>query len=192
MLTWKMQKTLPSPKNPEWDLLVKSCLGESVHPERISGFILSRMALQACLKEKGILTVIPELVIENYRETPSAPQFTISLSHTPEAGAALIAPREKFVSVGIDIEHEKRPVKDSIIERISHPEDEALRNIELWCLKEAAFKALMNTGRFQKPLEFSSIKIGNHFWSHAPTGLEAPWELENVNSMLVARTAIRS
>lgn len=192
MHVWKLIKTLSNPKDPEWDLLIKLTLGDEVHSNRKNGFLLSREALIGALKEAHIQANISDLVLDGYSTLPRFPQFTISLSHTKECGAAVIADRQSFRSVGIDIEQEERVVKDSIVERVSNPHDTSLRNIELWCLKEAAFKALMNSGAFEKPVEFSSIEIGEHSWSHSPSGLKGEWELEVIKPFVIAKAFLRN
>lgn len=192
MVTWKLSKTLSNPKDPEWDLLIKSSLGEGVHSDRIMGFLLSREALKDALKNMGKDLTPGQLFLEDYSTIRGLPQFTISLSHTPLCGAALVSERKFFRSLGIDIEMSERLVKDSIIERISHPEDLKLRNIELWCLKEAVFKALMNTKLFPKPIEFSSIKISKEHWSHSPSSLEGKWELETITPFVIARAFLEN
>lgn len=192
MHVWKLIKTLSNPKDPEWDLLIKLTLGDDVHSNRKNGFLLSREALFNALKEAHINANISDLTLEGYSTLPRFPQFTISLSHTKECGAALIADRQTFRSVGIDIEQEERVVKDSIAERVSNPHDTSLRNIELWCLKEAAFKALMNSGEFEKPVEFSSIEIGKGTWSHSPSGLKGEWELEMIKPFVIAKAFLRN
>ena len=104
----------------------------------------------------------------------------------------MLADRIFFRSVGIDIEREDRVVKDSIRERIAHKDDANFRNIEQWCLKEAAFKALMNTEQFEKPVEFSSICIGKESWSHSPSGLKGKWEMETIKLFVVARAFLQN
>lgn len=192
MYKWKLIKTLSNPKDPEWDLLTKLTLGDEVHSDRKNGFLLSREALLLTLKELQNSVNISDLTLDGYSTLPSFPQYTVSLSHTKECGAALLADRQTFRSVGIDIEQEERPVKDSIVERVSNPHDTSLRNIELWCLKEAAFKALMNSGVFEKPIEFSSIEIGDQTWSHSPSGLKGEWELEVVKPFVIAKAFLRA
>jgi 4'-phosphopantetheinyl transferase EntD len=191
MQIWKVTKTLSNPKDPEWKSLVKSSLGEGVHSNRKFGFMLSREALIMALKEAGYSCSIPHLKMEQYSGLKSFPQFTISLSHTKEAGAAVVADRQTFRSVGIDIEHEERLVKEAVIERVSHPGDLVLRNIEIWCLKEAAFKAIMNTGSFEAPVSFSSIQIEDKTWSHSPSSLQGEWELDIINQIVVARAFLK-
>ncbi len=114
------------------------------------------------------------------------PEITLSLSHTKLAGAAITASRAEFISVGIDIESDNRVVKDSILKRITNSRDINLRNIELWCLKEAVFKCLMNTGIFEKPFEFSEIEISYKRWIHSPSGLEGEWKTIISEQFLIA------
>lgn len=192
MHTWNLTKTLSKPNDPEWEMLIKFSLPDDVHSDRKNGFLLSRQALIHALKEQGLEISAGALQLTSHSEIRDLPQFTISLSHTKIAGAALVADRKTYRSVGIDIEQEERIVKDSIKNRVSHPDDKNLRNIELWCLKEAAFKALMNTGSFEKPLEFSSICIRDGKWTHSPSGLEGEWELELVRPFVIAKAFLRA
>lgn len=192
MTTFKLSKTLTKPDDPEWDLLIKLTLPDDVHSDRKNGFLLSRDALKNALKEYGLDITPGALKLKDYSGIEAFPQFTISLSHTKDCGAALVADRKTFRSVGVDIEHEARVVKDSIRERIAHEQDENLRNIEIWCLKEAAFKALMNTQQFEKPLEFSSIRLGKNKWFHSPSGLSGEWELEVIRPYVVAKAFLEN
>lgn len=192
MHTWKLSKTLTNSLDPEWETLSSLTLGDAVHSDRKNGFLLARQALQNCLAEVGVSLSPKGLNLRNYHQLENVEQFTISLSHTSECGAAMLADRKKFRAVGIDVEREDRVVKDTIAERIAHKDDANFRNIELWCLKEAAFKALMNTDTFEKPVEFSSICIGQESWSHSPTGLEGKWELETIKPFVVARAFLKN
>jgi len=191
MHTWNLSKSLSKPNDPEWEMLIKFSLPADVHSDRKNGFLLSRQALIYALKEQGLEISAGALLLDSHSQIRNLPQFTISLSHTKVAGAALVADRKTYLSVGIDIEQEERVVKDSIRDRIAHPSDKNLRNIELWCLKEAVFKTLMNTGKFEKPLEFSSILIEDKKWAHSPSGLEGEWELELVRPFVMAKAFLR-
>lgn len=192
MVTLKLSKNLTEPQDPEWELLTKLTLGDDVHSDRKMGFLLSREALKNALSEIRIYTHPLQLKLSSFHQLEMFPHLTVSLSHTKELGAAMIAERKDFRSIGLDIEHEERIVKDMIRERIAHPEDKNLRNIEIWCLKEAVFKALMNTDLFEKPFEFSSIKISDDKWSHSPSGLEGEWEIEIVNSIVIAKAFLKN
>lgn len=192
MYTWNFTSNLILPTDPEWDILAKEVLGNTLHPERKKSFIRSRIALKNALKNQDLEASIHELKLNHFHSLEAFPDLTVSLTHTKEAGAALVAPRKDFLSLGIDIESEARVVKENIKERITHPSDLVLRNIELWCLKEASFKALMNSGKFLAPMEFASIKISEQKWSHPPSGLEGEWKLEKLNSFVVAMAFLKN
>lgn len=192
MYDWKLTQSLDNPKDPEWDLLATKILGRHVHPDRKQGFLLARSALLQLLSERGIAWNISQLQLKNFSEVQDLPDLILSLSHSKTHGAALLADKSQFQSVGIDIENVEREVKASIAERIAHSADAKLRNIELWCLKEAVFKALMNTRKFPNPLEFSSIEIQDKFWSHSPSSLKGEWEIHQVGTTLVALAFLKN
>ena len=192
MHTWKLSDSLDIPKDNEWDLLLRLALGDDIHPDRKRGFILSRMALLRALSDMGQAASPQDLVLENYSKLKAFPHLTVSLSHTKDKGAALIADQHTYRSVGIDIEQEARLVKDLVAQRIAHPKDLKLRNIEIWCLKEAVFKALMNSGEFEQNVKFSSIQIEDKKWSHSPSGLKGEWEIDLINSIVIARAYLKN
>lgn len=192
MLVWKMNQNLTRTQDPELDRFATNNLGEGVHEERKKGFLLARLALLEGLEGEGHKLSINQLRLLDYSTLEILPQYTISLSHTKGAGAALIAEKDVFKSVGLDIELDDRVVKNNVAERISHPNDQKIRKIELWCLKEAAFKALMNSGHFDKPVDFSSIVIEKMTWTHSPSGIQGEWEIENVRPYLVARAYLKN
>lgn len=192
MPTWKIAQSLENLNSIEWDNLVQTQLGNNIHPERKTGFLLSRKALQECLLEQGISLPIFQLSLENHSKLVHFPHFCLSLAHTKSCGAAILADNKIYKSVGIDIELKERKVTQAVRERISHPEDANLKNIELWCLKEAAFKAIMNTLFFAAPIEFSSIKIGQNYWAHSPSGLSGEWELHDLNIFTLALAYLKN
>jgi len=192
MYTWKIVETLENLNLSEWESFTEKTLGTKLHPERMKGFILSRKALQKALEEQGLNASITQLATENHSKLINFPNLCLSLAHTKSCGAALIADKKTFKSVGIDIELNNRPVHDAVRERISHPEDLNLINIEIWCLKEAAFKAIMNTQSFSAPVEFSSIKISDRYWTHSPTGLIGEWELHDIDSFKLALAFLKN
>jgi 4'-phosphopantetheinyl transferase EntD len=181
-----MVSTFKQTEAMEWNSLVLGHLGEGIHPERVKGFILAREALRLCLEQAEYSPHISDLQIKKFNSLSKWPEITLSLTHCKLGGAAIIASRDEFISVGIDIESEERLVKESILKRISHPKDINLRNIELWCLKEAVFKCLMNTGKFEKPFEFSEIEISPMRWIHSPSNLEGEWRITISEQLLVA------
>ncbi len=179
-------------QTPEWDALIHKLYGFEVHKNRKQETILSRQALLDALEELGVKLQIQDLVLIDYSQITKLPEYTISLSHTKNCGAALVADKKTFKSVGIDIEPLERIVRPNVLQRVSHPRDLKLESIEIWCLKEAAFKALMNSGNFEKPLEFSSIEISDKKWAHSPSGLEGEWELETSQGFVIAQAFLKN
>jgi len=106
----------------------------------------SRKALASCLKKMGInpkssedLTIIGHTYLEKH------PRVSASLSHSRQVGAALLAHREEYPSVGIDIEFLDRKVANGAEKFFINEEDgdEVWEDTLLtWTLKEASFKAL--------------------------------------------------
>lgn len=192
MTKWTISQTLRDPEDPEWEKLVMSQFPEGLHPRRKEGFLLARSSLRDCLRLVQLDCPIQSLALKDFSLLEILPQFTISLSHTDKCGAAFIALRKDFRSIGIDIEHEERIVKPSVIERIKNPRDINLREIELWCLKEAAFKTLMNSGKFHTPIEFSSISIEKDKWTHSTSSISGKWELSEFKPFVVARSLLEN
>jgi hypothetical protein len=186
MLCLRLENTLNFTQESEWKRLAENTLGQGVHIKRLQGFRLSRQALQQAFLEFAIPLEIHQLQLDHYDALKGFPDYTLSLTHTAQWGAALVAPRKQFVSVGIDIEPIERSVKDSIIQRISHPDDMKFEPIVHWALKEASFKAVMNTRGFELNPEFSSILLGEKIWSH-PSGLSGKWDLEFTSELVVAK-----
>lgn len=191
MPTYYLLKTLILSQEPHWKSLVETVLGTDIHPQRAHDFALSRGALQLCLAKKGIALPIKDLILEDYCSVKGQDSLTISLTHTSNWGAAVVAAKKEYVSVGIDIEPLTRDVKASILERISHAEDQTFPALTLWSVKEASFKALMNTKKFPHPVEFSSIKITNHIWEHTDSKTKGEWKTSEEQGLLVALAWIK-
>lgn len=192
MLTFRLRKTLISTQESEWNELVTQTLGADVHPKRAHSFCLAREALRDCFQELGIKLSVKDIQLEGYAHLQGHPSLTLSLSHTAEWGAALVGNSSEYASLGIDIEPLERVVKPMILARVSHAEDIDMSPIHLWALKEASFKALMNTGTFEVPQEFSSIKISEGKWNHSPSGINGEWKIEQQEGMILALAWIRT
>lgn len=191
MLTYRLVNNLKLTEDSQWEELVQKTLGSGVHPSRQKGFCFARQALRDCLSFLGSNLTIAQLHLENYRSLRDFPELTLSISHTASWGAAVVASSKDYLSVGIDIEPTERVVKEAILKRVSHPLDSSLRPIEIWSLKEAAFKALMNTGRYERNEEFSSILISKMGWSHPSSHISGDWEIKVEEGMVIALAWIK-
>ena len=191
MLTYQIKKSLMPAQDSQWKQLIRKVLGQGVHVQRELGFCLAREALMACFLQRGIPIEINDLVLEKFSAVKGQSSLTISLSHAKDWGAAVVANAKEVISVGIDIEPNDRPVKPMILERISHPEDFPLHPLWLWSLKEASFKALMNTGNFEKPVEFSSLKITQDYWEHEASKTQGEWKVDEEQGLIIALAWIK-
>lgn len=112
-------------------------------------FTNSREALAKLLKQENhlISDLKADLELLNYQNLKKFPDYVLSLSHTRGAGAAVLAHRQDVASLGIDIEWSDRVLKEEASRFYRHPEDSHYDNkLELWTMKEAAFKALSPRG----------------------------------------------
>jgi phosphopantetheinyl transferase len=189
-MQWDLVKILNENESADWKQLAAEELGTTVHSDRLMGYCLAREALRLCLRKKSLSLSVPELKVQNYQYLTAHPELILSLSHTKEAGAAVVGSSLVYRSVGIDIEPETRVVKDTIAERIANKNDLSLEKIKLWCVKEAAFKALMNTGDFLKNIEFSDIQISATTFTHSPSGLKGEWDLQTLTPFVLAKAWI--
>ncbi|HXH76546.1 MAG TPA: hypothetical protein VNJ08_16360 [Bacteriovoracaceae bacterium] len=190
MYNFKLTLSLPDSLFSQWESHADDALGKNTHPDRKKGYCFAREALRLVLQEYNLAPTIPDLTLQVFHCLNKWPEYTLSLSHSKRAGAAVVAKRTEYLAVGIDIELEDREVKPETLLRISHPQDIKLRNIEIWCLKEAIFKCLMNTDKFEHPFEFSQIQITKELWSHSPSGLAGAWELKHSMQHVIALASI--
>ncbi len=136
-------------------------------------FTNSREALASLLKQEmiSVINLKDDLELINYQNLKKFPDYVLSLSHTKGAGAAVLAKKAEIASLGIDIEWSDRNLKDEASRFYRHPEDSAYENkLELWTMKEAAFKALSPHG-FPGVLVLSKIiiKDGEFFTNEQPS-----------------------
>lgn len=189
-MQWEIVKNLNENENADWKELATLELGSTVHPDRLLGFCLAREALRLCFSKEKIFLSISQLKIQNFKQILAHSEVILSLSHSKDAGAAVIANKKIYRAIGIDLERQTREVKDSIALRIANKNDLPLDKIKMWCVKEATFKALMNTGVFLKNIEFSDIEIKATTFTHSPSGISGEWDLENLMPFVLAKAWI--
>ena len=181
MMNWKIAHTLASPDDPAWEVLAQNGLAPEAHPERRRGFLLAREALRLCLNIPDII----DLELKHFSTLPRFPELTVSLSHTKWAAAAIVAAKKDFLSVGIDLENKTRVVNPLTLKKIANAQDE-VKGIDLWCLKEAAYKCFSNTGIESDFVKFSQLEIRKDRWVHSPSGTSGEWQLHEEGDFLVA------
>ncbi|MGE3610050.1 MAG: 4'-phosphopantetheinyl transferase superfamily protein [Bacteriovoracaceae bacterium] len=195
MMAWKIIQTLSADLAPVWEGVTNESLGESTHPRRKTSYALSREAIRQLLLEQGHQVSPGDIKLIGFNKIINFPQYSLSLTHSIDVGAAVLASQANYLAVGIDLENKDRKVSSAIRERIVNKEDASLTNIELWCAKEAVFKCLMNSGQFEQTIDFMDIVIKEDEWLHPESGLRGRHEfhledpyiinlayLENTNS----------
>ncbi|RPJ78798.1 MAG: 4-phosphopantetheinyl transferase family protein [Alphaproteobacteria bacterium] len=145
----------------------------------------SRLALKKLLELKGHLVsdLKNDLQLVNFQNLPKFPEYLISISHTKGAGASLLALKKDYLSLGIDIEWSDRHFKPEAQKFLRHIDDSTTENLlELWTMKEAAFKALSPLG-FPGTLVLSKIIIQNgEFWTNEKKELRGKVETLKLSS----------
>jgi 4'-phosphopantetheinyl transferase EntD len=112
---------------------------------RAQEFFAARVALREAASALGTtgLVAADELSIERHLHLAGHPNLLCSLAHTKNLAVGLAAKAPPFLSVGVDIEWCKRIVTEKSERYFGHPDDSPFDSkLELWVLKEAAFKAI--------------------------------------------------
>ncbi len=143
------------------------CLHGSEHFSAIrkSHWQNSRLALTRCLIEMKYLDSDKEVTSEDieiseHHHLKKYPDLLVSLSHTREVAAAILAQKSKdLLGVGIDIEKSDRLVKPELLDKFQNDRDEGLDPLELWCAKEAAFKASSYFWKKEKTFVLKDIGV---------------------------------
>lgn len=148
-----------------------------VHPRRQAEWALGRVAWELAMAAQGLEDPAP-VWRGHQRVEGSALRF--SLSHTKGHAGAWAG---HFLGMGLDIEARTRMIAGEIQERMAHSDDIGLAPLELWCLKEAAYKALPK--EIQERIWLNSIAIRET--SFYVMGMEGHWDLPAHSAMTVAR-----
>lgn len=185
MYHWRLVQTLDEQKQKAW-IEIASKQISSVHPKRLQGFALSREALYQCLENIGQTPEQSSLPLLNFSTLNEFPELTLSLTHTENAGGAILGLRSQYRSLGIDVELKTREVRDDVIEKLSNPKDGNLRNLEMWCLKEAAFKCLSNAQVLSSAPLYRDLEVQSSSWLHHPTGHRGDLTLVESDQFFIA------
>lgn len=113
---------------------------EDFYPSKKQEFRLSRFSLSnLTMTHLGS----SQLEIEDFDHLSFNHDFKVSLSHTKDAGCAVISNSPTTLGIGIDIEDKNRKYRSGIEKFYILPneDDKNLNKLQLWCAKEAAYKA---------------------------------------------------
>ncbi len=131
------------------------------HAHRAIQFFSSRWALSECL---ALMDITPpdsllDLEVIDHGHLKTRPELIVSLSHTEDYGAAALAYQNQHRAIGIDIENKSRNIKDATKKLFVNDRDDDASLLELWCKKEAAFKAIYPLYQGDKALVLKDIWI---------------------------------
>lgn len=157
------------------------------------GFYLSRQALFDASRTYYPEIKINELELENFSGFKRFPDLTLSISHTEEAGAAVVSSKNEHKSLGIDIENASRVPTESVLARIRNLKDINLAPIEIWVIKEAIYKCSINSGSVKGHLGFSQIEVSSPTHWNIPTqNLNGQIEIKNIDEFIVGLASIKT
>lgn len=123
-----------------------------------------------CLKE---LTKEENLSISNHLHMEADETKLVSISHTKELAACALCINKDVRSIGIDIEWVGRKIRDGSFKYFVSKEEELelYSPLEIWCIKEAAFKAYYPFhDQSQKTLVLTDFEIQEKATLLAPNG----------------------
>lgn len=140
-------------------LTTNSQLPNDFLPDEKETYRLSRFALKK-------LTGLDNLHITNHQYMTEKPETAVSISHTKGLGAALICDYPGIDNIGIDIEWADRKYRPGVEKYFLLEEDDSqLSLLEVWCAKEAAYKALCPIYTGEKTLVIKDFTIrGGRFY----------------------------
>ena len=101
------------------------------------------MALFDCLQSLQQNIAFNDLNIIDHHHLEKLPHFLVSLSHTHNVGAGVVASTHECRSIGIDIEFTHRIIDPRTSKFFKTTHDHGYEDLlSLWVKKEASFKAL--------------------------------------------------
>ena len=156
-----------------------------VHANRQKEWALARLCLGEALAQHGIRITPASCVFKGHHELTHLPAWRFSLSHTQDRAAAWLMPSAQVRGLGLDIERTERKVPAQIKARLAHPQDITLPALELWALKEAAYKALPAIA--QEGIWLNRLIMGDGTFLLEGSPFRGSWGLQRREGLLVAQ-----
>lgn len=155
-----------------------------VHANRRHQWAYGRVALMEAFRARG-LELSLHIEFTGFQQVRDFPQWRFSLSHTVGHAAALVVPEKIGRGVGLDIELSSRQVNQGVQERMHHAGDDGhLSPIQLWSVKEAAYKTLPHV--IQQSIWLKSIIVnGAGFRVDGHPQLRGHWKQQPHSELIV-------
>jgi phosphopantetheinyl transferase (holo-ACP synthase) len=114
-----------------------------LHPNLALQKKAARLALYDTITGQGKKINFQQMEIIHNHYVVNVPGTLVSLTHTKDLAAAIIAKQGEIFSIGVDLERIDREVKAELVNKFKNEHDtHNLTELELWVCKEACFKAL--------------------------------------------------
>ena len=156
-----------------------------VHQKRKEEWALARLCLEMCFEDQGIVLKPKEMVFKNDHFIEKLEYLSFSLSHTKSWAAAFVAPVSQARQVGLDIELKGRKVPDNVKLRLSNPLDMVRSPLELWVIKEAAFKSLPRGA--QQGIWLNNIVVSESHFELEGTPFKGSYVLSETNDLMISQ-----
>lgn len=114
-------------------------------PKRRESYLMSRLALINCIKERRVYLSLDNLLLIDNSQIHGQDQLTASLSHTKDIAVAASALKKDILALGVDIESSNRTIKDGADKYFCNDKDSFNYTLlQKWIIKEACYKAFSN------------------------------------------------
>lgn len=158
---------------------------KDVHANRYKEWALARLCLELCLEDMGLPRRAQELVFKNEHLLEGIPSVSYSLSHSKTWAAALVASTQIARLVGVDVELRARKVPDTVKHRLLNPKDHPREAMELWVIKEAAYKSLPRLA--QEGIWLNNLIVGENSFELEGSPFRGRFELTGLSEVLLAK-----
>ncbi len=172
-----------------------------VYASRMAAFKLLDHPKKALFFKPGIgLSLLEETRLNHNFRFDFVERGSLSLSHTRGFGAALYS--KENLAFGLDIEWSDRVVKPEVLRFFWNEKDHPSfreKPFQLWCLKEAAFKALSIDrkiqGHLKNPVLSQIVMMEDSFYLEIAPKLQGQWnfssyEIKDCNRTLAVAIAV--
>lgn len=180
-LTWD---TAPAEARDAWHRLADARMPD-FHANRKKEWALARLCLAQCFENHGIVLNPAQAVFKNHHEVTHLPAWRFSLTHSKDVAGAWLMPAAQVRGLGVDVELSNRKVPPPVKARLAHKQDIKLSDLELWTLKEAAFKALPSMA--QNDIWLNRIIITQNVFELENSPFRGEWGLEKADGLTIAR-----
>lgn len=180
-LTWE---SAPHEARDAWHRVAEARMPD-FHANRKKEWALARLCLAQCFEKHGITLDPVQAVFKNHHEVTHQPAWRFSLTHSKDVAGAWLMPAALVRGLGVDVELSNRKVPPQVKARLSHKQDTQLNDLELWTLKEAAFKALPTLA--QTDIWLNRIIVHEKKFELENSPFKGFWSLEKTTALTIAR-----